>query len=132
MLCELDKHVTDKELQHTDDFMFCAPPFHFCFVLEPKLSTCNIAYNYIWSYLSEFVLDHIESRSNGLVHILCFARENIAYIKLIWWPSEWVIGFLLSGRKFSDISWREQVNLQCDNDDRCPLFTMPTRLFRFV
>jgi hypothetical protein len=33
----LDMHVTDKELQHTDDFMFCAAPFHFSFVLEPKL-----------------------------------------------------------------------------------------------
>jgi hypothetical protein len=27
----LDMHVTDKELQHTDDFIFCAAPFHFCF-----------------------------------------------------------------------------------------------------
>jgi hypothetical protein len=37
VLFELDKHATDKEPQHTDDFMFCAAPFHFCFVLEPKL-----------------------------------------------------------------------------------------------
>jgi hypothetical protein len=35
-----------------------------------------------------------------------------------------VSGLLFSRRKCSAISWREQVNLQCDNDDRCPLFTI--------
>jgi hypothetical protein len=31
---ELDKYVIDKELQHTDDFIFCVALFAFCFVLD--------------------------------------------------------------------------------------------------
>jgi hypothetical protein len=29
---ELDKYVIDKQLQHTDDFIFCLALFTFCFV----------------------------------------------------------------------------------------------------
>ena len=31
---ELDKYAIDKELQHTDDFIFCVALFAFCFVLD--------------------------------------------------------------------------------------------------
>jgi len=34
---ELDKYVIDKELQHTDDFIFCVTLFAFCFVLDPVI-----------------------------------------------------------------------------------------------
>ena len=49
---ELHKYTIDKELQHTDCFIFCVAPFDFVrgwqtkLIRHSKLLTCNVAYHW--------------------------------------------------------------------------------------